>query len=84
MGDMAETFRYMREEIKKKKANQLAESSAIAKGFTQHTEYHFSTMCAGNRLDWWPSTRRWMYKQRLFYGRYDAMLGFMRNREKER
>lgn len=30
-------------------------------GWTKHTEYHWSRMVAGKRLDYWPSRKKWQY-----------------------
>lgn len=77
MGD-TEFYHAWKESTKAKKANQLAESDTT--GFTKHTEYHYSTTVDGDRLDWWPSTRRWMYRGKVTYGKHDALRGFIRNR----
>lgn len=31
-------------------------------GWTKHTEWHWSRMVAGSRLDYWPSRKKWQYK----------------------
>ena len=82
MGDMGDTFRALSESTKEKKARQLAESDTS--GFVHHSLHHHSKMVAGDRLDWWPSTRRWTYRGELHFGDQTALHGFIRNRRKER
>ena len=81
MSDASEMWRDWNAATKEKRATQLAESDTT--GFIKHTNYHFSQDVAGHRLDWWPSTRRWQYKQHIYYGTADALHGFIRNKIKQ-
>lgn len=78
MGDMADDFRALDEHHKQRKQNNLAKADPA--GWTQHTEYHWSRMLNGKRLDYWPSTTRFMYEGKRHRG---DVAGFIRNREKE-
>lgn len=37
-------------------------------GWTIHTDYHWSRTVAGQRLDYWPSRKKWQYKGRISRG----------------
>lgn len=37
-------------------------------GWTQHTEYHWSRMIAGHKLDYWPSRKKWRYRGKVSRG----------------
>lgn len=76
MGDMAEDFAALRDHHKERRANNLAK--ADTSGFTQHTEYHFSTVLQGERLDYWPSGNKWRWKKKTYHGNVH---GFIKNRK---
>lgn len=37
-------------------------------GWTKHTEYHWSRMVDGHRLDYWPSRKKWQYRGKVRRG----------------
>lgn len=37
-------------------------------GWTKHTEFHWSRMVAGNKLDYWPSRKKFQYKGKVRRG----------------
>lgn len=37
-------------------------------GWTVHTEYHWSRMVAGRRLDYWPSRKKFQYRGKVRRG----------------
>ena len=37
-------------------------------GWTKHTDYHWSRDVAGNRLDYWPSRKKFMHKGKVMRG----------------
>ena len=37
-------------------------------GWTIHTDYHWSRTVSGQRLDYWPSRKKWQYKGRISRG----------------
>jgi len=44
---------------------------ALAKddgGWTKHTEYHWSRMVNGERLDYWPSRKKFMFRGKVMRG----------------
>jgi hypothetical protein len=36
--------------------------------WAKHTDYHWSRMVAGKRLDYWPSRKKYQYDGRVFRG----------------
>ena len=66
MGDMGDTFNAMKEATKAHRAEML--SRADTSNWTKHTEYHFSRMFDGERIEWWPSGGKAKYKGRMVYG----------------
>lgn len=37
-------------------------------GWTKHTEYHWSRMVAGSKLDYWPSRKKWQWRGKVQRG----------------
>lgn len=66
MGDMGELFNAQREATKRHRAEMLAKAETT--GWTQHTEWHFSRVFNGKRMDWWPSGGKAMFNGRMIYG----------------
>lgn len=78
MGDVGDDMRALDAHHKRRKANNLAVAEANSKGWTKHTEFHWSRMLNGKRLDFWPSTTRFQYEGRVMVGNVEA---FIRKRE---
>ena len=56
MGDMAEVFQAMKEmDRERKQRNLSAAKKRGTDGWTIHTEWHWSRVLDGSRLDYWPS-----------------------------
>lgn len=68
-------WRDYREHHRRRRARNL--EGASSEGWTQHTEYHWSRVLNGKRLDYWPSRQRFMYEGRVMTGDVD---GFIRKR----
>lgn len=66
MGDMGELFNAMRDGTKAHRAKMLA--GANTEGWQRHTEWHYSRMFNGKRMDWWPSGGKAQYDGRMVYG----------------
>lgn len=66
MSEMGEAFRDMREAKKIEKEKRLAKADTT--GWTKHTDYHFSKIVDGKKLDWWPSTCKAQYNGAMVYG----------------
>jgi len=82
MGDMGEVFRGMKKAKQHRKAARLEAAQAEDDGkWHQHTLYHWSRTLCGDRLDYWPSTGKWMWRGKVYHG--DSIYGFMANRERD-
>lgn len=92
MGDMREYFddwkRFWKDRRKKhldtaeeQEFQQRDEPDAIE--WTKHTEWHWSTMLNGERLDYWPSGTKFRYKNKTYRGTIKDVTGFIRNRTKK-
>ena len=79
MGDMREIFNAMREQDKKRKAQNL--SAADPTGWTVHTNTHWSRELCGHRLDYWPSRNKFRWKGKTYCG---DVVGFIRNQPGDR
>jgi hypothetical protein len=66
MGDMGEVFNSMKQATKEHRAKML--DVADTEGWTKHTEYHFSRIFSGERIDWWPSGGKAKYRGKMVYG----------------
>jgi len=76
MSDTADDFKYLKELNKARKQNNLA--SASKEGWHLHTEYHWSRMLNGKRLDYWPSSNKFQYGGRVMCGDVNS---FIKKRE---
>lgn len=60
------------------RARFLADAQAEDDGkWTKHTQYHWSRIVSGERLDYWPSRKKWQHKgkiQRGDVGRFIAKI----------
>lgn len=67
MSDFGDDFNAQREQTKKHRAEMLAK--ADVSGWTKHTEWHYSRIFLGKRVDWWPSGGKAMIDgTRMIYG----------------
>lgn len=73
---MGAIFQGWKSAKQRRKAQNLA--AVDPTGWHKHTDYHWSRIVAGKKLDYWPSTRKWMYEGRVMHGDLD---GFIRKRE---
>jgi len=81
MGDMGDLYRDWDAIKKERKAERLAEAEAAnMPGWTRHTPYHWSRDLQGDRMDYWPSTGKWRWRNRNHRGTVGDMIGFVRNR----
>lgn len=52
-------------------------------GWTKHTAYHWSRTLAGNRLDYWPSRKKWRYQGRVMRGNVQAFIAARAAKEQQ-
>lgn len=50
-------------------------------GWTKHTQYHWSRIVAGQRLDYWPSRKKWQYAGRVQRGDVRKFISRLDTRE---
>lgn len=43
-------------------------------GWTKHTDYHWSRLLGGQRLDYWPSRKKWMFGGKVQRGNVQAFI----------
>jgi hypothetical protein len=79
MGDMRDSYLALTQHNKDRKQANL--DKACSDGWTVHTPYHWSKDINGKRIDYWPSTNRFQYDNRIMSGGID---GFIRKRLKEK
>lgn len=51
-------------------------NNANPEGWVKHTEYHWSRQLNGDRLDYWPSRNKFMYRGKVMCGDIN---GFIKN-----
>lgn len=93
MGDMGELFRAWNEHKQKAKFRNLSNAKAALDVFqempyfTMHTEYHWSLWLDKDdpttRVDYWPSTNKWRYRNRNTQGNVQSFMGWISNRMRE-
>ncbi len=58
-----------KEKFDSDRARFLAEAKAADDGgWTKHTEFHWSRMVAGHKLDYWPSRKKFQYRGKVRRG----------------
>lgn len=77
MGDMGDIYNAMKQHDKERKKKNL--ENANPNGWKKHTQYHWSQILNGERLDYWPSRNKFQYQGKIHCGDVD---GFIRNRNK--
>lgn len=88
MGDVGDYWREHKEYVRSRRQRNLDAAYTETRndrllyadraGWTMHTEYHWSRILNGKRLDYWPSRNKFMYDGRVMCGDVN---GFIRNRE---
>lgn len=76
MGDVGDSYKLLKELNKQRKEDNL--KNASKEGWHLHTEWHWSRSLNGERLDYWPSKRKFRYKGETMTGDVE---GFIKNRE---
>jgi hypothetical protein len=61
-----EIFDDLREERKAKRRERL--ETADDDGWSKHTEHHWYRTVDGHKLDYWPSSNKYQYKNRMYRG----------------
>ena len=66
MGDVGEDFKFFKQLNKERKQKRLDEANP--EGWNIHTEYHWSRILNGKRLDYWPSKNKFQYDGKVMNG----------------
>lgn len=61
-----EVFREIEKQRKNRRAKRLANTSDA--GWSKHTETHWYRFIDGEKLHYWPSANKWLYKGRYYRG----------------
>ncbi len=72
MGDVGDDYKFLKELKKDRREKNLA--SANGDGWTKHTEYHWSRLLNGIRIDYWPSRNKFQYDGRVMTGDVNAFI----------
>jgi hypothetical protein len=82
MGDMGEIFGCIRENNKARKAQRLEDflESGLGEVMKKHTLYHWSTTLQDHRLEYWPTTCKWRWMDRNYWGDLQAFANFLHKR----
>ena len=75
-------FGCLKEAAHQKKQERLLEfaKSPLCRQMEQHTLYHWSTALQGHRLEYWPTTRKWRWKDKNYWGTLTDFENFLRKR----
>lgn len=76
MSEIGDDFKAMQEHYRKIRHDRVKHGAPP--GWTEHSQWHWSRMLNGKRLDYWPSTQKFRYAGRTHQG---DVWGFIRNRE---
>ncbi|AVX04199.1 hypothetical protein MXMO3_01673 [Maritalea myrionectae] len=82
MGEMAQYYREWDASVKHRKEERLSDAQAIEWPcrWQKHTEYHWSTVLNVHRLDYWPSTGKWIWCAKKFHGDAQSLARFIKKR----
>lgn len=79
MGDMREFYDDLKDYHRLRRESNLKSANILDDGkWTKHTEYHWSRLLNGKRLDYWPSRNKFMYLSKVMTGNIQ---GFIKKRE---
>jgi len=87
--DMSDDFRAWNEERKLAKHRNWTDFQKthimmfqLTEGFRKCSDYHYQMTLNGEVINYWPSTRKWMYQGQKYTGLPTDLLNFIRNRVK--
>ena len=84
MGDMGDTFRLMREADAKRRQKNLDDALAKSRHlWVRHTEWHWSILLLGNRVDYWPSRNKWRWRGKTRFGDCERWLEKVLKRDQQ-
>ncbi|AVX04295.1 hypothetical protein MXMO3_01770 [Maritalea myrionectae] len=86
MGDMGDYFRDWDAAKKRRKGDRLSDAEAMdwPCEWKKHTEHHWSTVLNVHRLDYWPSTGKWIWCAEKYRGDAQSLARFIEKRQRAR
>lgn len=54
----------------------------IGQRLVKHSEYHYSFTLNDKRVDYWPSSSRWRWLNKSYFGNFRSLCGFITKRTK--
>lgn len=48
--------------------------------FVKHTEFHYGTVLQGCKLEFWPSSKKWRWKNHTYYGDFQSFVNWYKKR----
>ena len=90
MGDMGDIFREWNEYKRQAREARFTAAQQVffdawtgppMPGWVKHTPYHWSRVLDGNRMDYWPSTGKWIWRNKKYYGTPYDTARFIAKRE---
>jgi hypothetical protein len=79
---MGDFYREWEAEKKRRREENLKEAEQQRdEGWTVHSEFHWSRVLCGDKLDYWPSRNKFRWRDKTHVG--GNVKGFIRNREAE-
>lgn len=75
-------FGCLKDAVAHKKDERLKAFQAhpLSQQMEQHTLYHWSTALRGRRLEFWPTTQKWRWKDKNYWGTLQNFENFLRKR----
>lgn len=58
-------------------------AEALGKPLKKHTDWHYSGMLAGHKLDYWPSRNKFAWKGRVMVSDLQGFIAFIKKRNGE-
>ncbi len=83
MGDMREDFDFLKKLNKELREQRLEDAQPILGKFIKHTEYHYGLWLVDSKLDYWPSTSKWRWRNKNYWGKPQDLLNFIRKRARD-
>jgi hypothetical protein len=80
MGDMKEAFELLTRSKKERKIERLINAKPYLTAFKKHTQWHYATILQEEILDYWPTTNKWRWKYKNYYGDIEDLLNFIEKR----
>lgn len=81
MGDMIEDFKALKAINKERREKNYQDAQALKHHFTCHTQWHWSAILeGGKRIDYWPSSSRWRFDNKHYWGSPGHLVNFIKKR----